>query len=76
MGDIDRGLLTADAERESRTKQHRTLVNTVLRAARKLRDASGNIVREDDDASDAWRDLDAAFQALDALAERVAAGRQ
>jgi len=61
-------------KRAVQEKQHRALVNTVLRASRKLRDASGNIVREDDEASDAWRDLDSAFQALDSHAERVASG--
>jgi hypothetical protein len=49
----------------------RALVNSVVRAARDMRDATRNALSELEEAggSDAWEDLDAALDALDRHAE-------
>ncbi len=54
--------------REEHDRARQQVTGSVVRAARKLRDASRSLLLDDDAALGAWRSLDANLRALDALA--------
>lgn len=54
--------------REEHERARQQVTDSVVRAARELRDASQSLLLDDDAALGAWRSLDANLRVLDALA--------